>query len=512
MHTWIRKHWDEQPLTIILGLAILFRIIAVIFARGWGMFDDHFLVIESAQSWVDGFDATRWLPWALENNGPTGHLMLYPGFHFLLFSFLEWIHITDPQAKMFIVRLLHAAFSLITIVYGYKIADKLDGIKSARMTGLLLAILWFMPWMSVRNLVEIVCVPFLILGTWQMIRKENPKYPFRVFLLAGIFFGLAITIRLQTALFIVGASAVLVFQKRWIPLLGMFTGGIMTVFLTLGIIDIILWGYPFAEIFGYIDVNIAQRRDYIIRPWYNYFLVVLVFLVPPVSLFLFFGFLRTWRKYVLLFVPALLFFIFHSWFPNKQERFILPFIPFVVIFGVVGWNQYVKKSAFWIRHRKLLRGCWIFFWVINLLLLPFITVHYSKRARVESMYYLSKYQDIKWLLVADDDGNSQKLPRYYCKQWPNAYNKFLPHENAELMINRISNAPVKKQPRFILFVGDTNLKERVVRMRESFPFIVYETTIEPSFTDKVVHWLNPINQNNRVYIYRDTRFFPDRIE
>ena len=35
----------------------------------------------------------------------------------------------------------------------------------------------------------------------------------------------------------------------------------------------------------------------------------------------------------------MVFFIFHCFYPNKQERFILPFIPFFIIVGLVGWGK-----------------------------------------------------------------------------------------------------------------------------------------------------------------------------
>lgn len=46
----VQKIWNDQPLILILGSAILFRLLAAIFAKGWGMLDDHYLVIESSQS------------------------------------------------------------------------------------------------------------------------------------------------------------------------------------------------------------------------------------------------------------------------------------------------------------------------------------------------------------------------------------------------------------------------------------------------------------------------------
>ena len=89
MITFIKKYWNEQPLMLIMVIGIIFRLLSVVFARGWGMIDDHFLAVESAQSWVDGYDYNSWLPGSPGNTGPTGHNFFYPGLHFLLFLFFK---------------------------------------------------------------------------------------------------------------------------------------------------------------------------------------------------------------------------------------------------------------------------------------------------------------------------------------------------------------------------------------------------------------------------------------
>src|SRR5512142_1016286 len=120
----IKRIWVLHPLTVIMVLAVFFRLLAVIFARGFGMIDDHFLVIESAQSWVDGYDYNDWLPGSPHNTGPTGHNLFFPGMHFALFTFFRWIGLDDPQVKMLIVRFINAAWSLVTVWFGYKITEK----------------------------------------------------------------------------------------------------------------------------------------------------------------------------------------------------------------------------------------------------------------------------------------------------------------------------------------------------------------------------------------------------
>lgn len=509
MTALIRKYWNSQPLLLIMMSAIVFRILAVIFARGFGMIDDHFLAVESAQSWVDGYDYNSWLPGSPGNSGPTGHNFFYPGLHFLLFSFFKFIHLNDPQMKMFFVRLINASWSLITVYFGYKITEKLSDKRSARLVGLLLALLWFMPWISVRDLVEMSCIPLLVLSVWFIVSRDQPGQTSAYFL-SGLFLGLAFDLRPQTILFSFGLILVVLFERKWKETITLVLGTLIPVVLIQGTVDYFIWGKPFAELIGYVKGNIRSAQDYITLPWYNYFLVIFGILIPPVSLMLFFGFLRTWKKYLLIFIPVAVFFIFHSYFPNKQERFILPILPFIIITGMIGWNEFVDRSRFWMNHKGLLSGFWIFFWVFNLALLIPVTVVYSKRERVEAMVYLSKYKEIKYLLVADADNNPELFPRFYLGQWPGIYDTFIGNENSMTMIERISREPVKKHPRFILFTGSKLKPETIIQARKSFPFLVYETTIEPGLIDKVMHWLNPVNKSRYAFIYRNKALIPEK--
>jgi 4-amino-4-deoxy-L-arabinose transferase-like glycosyltransferase len=504
--------WDEQPLTVILSLAIFFRLLAAIFAKGWGMLDDHFLVIEAPQSWIFGEDYNSWLPGSKENTGPTGHNFFYPGFHYLLFSLMKWLHFNDPQAKMLVVRILHAAFSLITVWYGYKTTETLAGKKPARLAGILLAIYYFMPWVSVRNLVESVCIPFLMLAFWQMIKASAGTNRFRQWFLGGIFFGLSMDIRYQSVLFPAGVSLLLIFTGKWRETAGIITGILCSFLAVQTLIDLFIWGYPFAEFIGYIRVNISDRYSYINLPWYNYFLTVGGILIPPISLFLLYGFLRGWKNHLLIFIPAALFFAFHSFFPNKQERFILPFIPFFIILGVTGYYQYIVTAGFWKRQATLLRGCWIFFWVANIILLAGLTFMYSKRARVESMYYLSKYPYLKTIIMEDENGNVPMPPLFYTGKWP-AYPKVHPPDTSVYQrVDFIAGLPKLYHPQFFLFTGDRNLAGRIRQARKGFPFLVYETTIQPGFIDRLMHRLNPVNKADNIYIYRNSEFYRNKIE
>ena len=81
--------------------------------------------------------------------------------------------------------------------------------------------------------------------------------------------------------------------------------------------------------------------------------MVLGLLIPPFSLAWVFGTAREARRLALLVLPPLAFFLFHSAFPNKQERFILPAVPFIVTAGSIGWHAFTEGSGFWQRWGRL---------------------------------------------------------------------------------------------------------------------------------------------------------------
>ncbi len=502
----IRLRWEENPLPLILWMAIFARLVSVIFAKGWGMLDDHFLVIEVAQSWADGGDVSLWLPWTAGNEGPTGHSFFYAGLHYLLFSFLNLIGFDSPQWRMFVVRLIHGAFSLITVYLGYKIANQLSDKKTARLTGLLLAVSWFMPWLSVRNLVEVVATPFLMIGTWMILKSEEKKNLWRTFLLAGFIVGIAFSVRFQTIIYGGGMGLALLFYKKFKEGIVFGAGYFVAVILIQGGIDFIVWQQPFAELTEYVRYNLENAYNYITGGWYNYLLLLLGVMIPPVSIFLLIGFFVNWRKHLLVFLPTFLFLAFHSYFPNKQERFIFTIVPFIIILGMVGWNFILNNSGFWKKNLKLNTGIWIFFWTLNIILLVPVSTMYSKRARVEAMTHLSHYKNITSIIIENiNETGVDIVPKFYSAQWPKVY-ELTKSKPAGLLPDFTINPEL--EPRFVLFYREDNLDARVAETKKIIPGLVPETIALPSFVDRVMHWLNPNNKNETIYIYRNTKFFP----
>jgi len=506
----ISPYYEQHPFKTILFAGLLIRLLAVVFAKGFGWIDDQFLIIEIAQSWVDGTDYYGWLPDDNGVNQPQGFSFFYVGLNYLIFKFLEFIRVTDAQSKMYVIRLLHAIWSLLIISGGYKIAKKLGNDKSARLTGWLLALLWFFPFLSVRNLVEYVSIPLLILGVQKIITDPGRKRLI-YWLWIGILFGLAFNIRYQTMLFTGGVGLVLLFQRKWIETFLIATGILLTIVAFQGVIDYLVWDEAFIQLQGYVNYNIHHATEYLTAPWYFYLMVILGLLVPPVSFYLAIGFFKSWKKIIIFFIPTLIFIIFHSIFPNKQERFIITILPFIIIGGIIGWHQIIQH----IENKPMLfrwhRASWIFFWIINLILLIPVSTMYSKKARVEAMVYLSQYDDLKYFLV--DDVNKSILrapPVFYLENWAH-YTAVMEYDDLDAFKDQPKWKNPAKQPGFILFMESKNIESRVAFMSSVFPGLTFETLIEPGIMDRVLHWLNPINDNQNIIIYRNTTIYPNKL-
>jgi hypothetical protein len=492
LNAGIGKYIEKHPLASLMIIAIIFRAFAVIFAKGFGMHDDHFCVIEIAQKWLDG--SKDWL-----GKGANLRSLFYPGLHFLLFSGLERIGIFDPQVKMYIVRALHAAFSLLTIFFGYKTVRMTSNAKDAWLAGLLLAVLWPMPFMSVRNLIEFVCIPPLMAGFYFIYKQDNSRRNYIVFL-SGICFAFAFAIRFQT-LVMAGTLVIILFASKKIKTATVFCAAfLISAFLFVGIPDWIWHGVPFSSLWYYVTFNSSHGDAYTTGPFILYLGLVAGVLIPPTSLLLLYGVCRTWKKYALMFWPMLVFFLLHSIFPNKQERFIMPVIPVIIMLAVMGWNDFAASSSFWKNHKKLYSGLWCWFWVFNSLLLILATFTYSKKSRVETLSYLYNTSDVKGIIVETKDATAPMMPMFYLghKKIP-VYN-MTSRMTVDSLKSTITNGPL---PNYVIFLTQKNLDARVEKMDSVITKIRYVNTVKPSIADQLLYVLNPKhNVNQTSYIYK----------
>ncbi|HEX2617092.1 MAG TPA: hypothetical protein VHL57_06080, partial [Flavobacteriales bacterium] len=266
-----------------------------------------------------------------------------------------------------------------------------------------------------------------------------------------------------------------------------------------GGIDLFIWGRPFVEMGEYLRYNMANPTTYFDQPWYNYLLVLAGVLIPPFSLAILFGYVRRPRPLV-LWLPVLTFLFFHSIFPNKQERFILPMVPLFFVLGYTSWEAWRAGSTWWMKRARLWRGVLVWTWCVNVLLLVPLCFSYSKRERVMAMVKLRAVH-IHTLLVEDTiEQDPPMAPLFYLGQWG-----FTQGGYTDLMLKPESLVPPRTAGDgavVVLFIGQEKLAERLANMERALGPMQLVGCAEPGLLDRTVHWLNPVNRNAVITIFR----------
>lgn len=492
----LRALWRERPLVVIVALAAGLRLAAALLSRGFAFHDDHFEVVEIAQRWLDG--QRDWL-----GRADSYRSLVYPGLHWLLFRGLRGLGLDDPQGEMLVVRLLHAAWSMVTVVYGTRIAARLGGPDRARVAGLLLAAFWLAPFAAVHDLVEVVCQPPLVLAVWCLVRRGEEGPRGRDALVAGLWLGLAFTLRFQTLIVPAALGLVLLAQRRARAALLLGLGALLAAAALQGGSDWLGYGRPFSSLRAYLAYNgdPANVRRFPNGPWYQYLLTLLGVLVPPASAFLLAGALRSARRLPLLSAPVLLFVAAHSLYPGKQERFLLPVLPLLLVLCALGACALAEESPAWRRRPWLARGLWAWFWAANVLLLGLYTAHYSKRSRVEPLGFLRARGDARAVLVETVEPEGAFVPRFYLGSGTPVY--ALPATRSVAELRAELSAPGAPAPTYAVLTGERDLSARLERLRPICPRLAPLARFEPDLVDRLLHRLNPRHNVNLVAeVYR----------
>jgi len=485
--------WEERPLFLILFLAIFFRAIAVIFAGGYGYHDDHFLVIRPAQGWVEGLQLDN----LIVNNpdaNTSGRSLLYPFIIYLFFSFFELIGLDDPLDKMGFLRLIHAAYSLFTIVIGYRIATVLGTKEDAKKIALILAVFWMFPQIAVRNLVEAVPIPLMLLASLFIIKDIQARKNTINIWYAGILLGICFSLRYQTLFFTGGIGLGLLILKKWKASVYLSISVIVVISVLHGIGDYWACGAPFCKVLYYINYNIGNATSYFSEPWYYYLLLLALVFFPPVGLFLMTGFFRAWKVDVILWLGTISFFVFHSLFPNKQERFIFTIMPLIVILGYLGWQQLINNSNFWKKNKGVLKWSWIVFWVLNTPMVFLYSAYYNKKARIEGMVYLKQKSDLKNFVMIDKSRPGIKdAPLFYLeKEVP--YLRVTNKETDQFVWEKLQEYPDSLYPNYLIILQKQGefLDKKENDAKAFFPDISYLTTTKMGIVDMI---RNKVNKN-----------------
>jgi hypothetical protein len=481
---------------MLAGLAV--RILAVIFSGGYGFHDDHFETSELAWKWQDGIPFT----W----DGSPVHMfsLLYPGLHYLIFSVCHLLGIHRPEDMMLVVRAVHAAASMGAIYYAWKLSFRLgNDHTTANLVALLIALGWVFPYLSVRSLREVFCIPFLLAGCYHAVAAIQTK---KNILLTAFCFILAYDIRMQTIFIPFAIGTWWLFHRathKQALLFGfVFVAG---VFLTQGLFDWIHYGNPLASSLAYIRYNAdpAHISRFPQGPWYKYIGTFAGLSLGIPALFLFPGFVFSYRispAVKMILSGFLLFFIFHSLYHNKQERFIIPILPLFILLGIHGIKPFMHtlRETAWLNPALQFSVIWLL--VLNTTALAVLTCSFSKKARVSSMIWLREQHDVT-NIVMEGNGATPPPPLFYLQKHLTWYVQQASDLTEKLMaaIRKGDQPP----PDYVIMAGSMDLQKREMQMRKVFPGLHLVHRSDPGFVDDLAWRLNPkFNPNEAWYIYK----------
>lgn len=471
--------------TIIL-IGLVLRLLAAVFSQGYAMHDDHFVIEDGPMQWFLP-DHGGWFHRA----EPPGHSVVYPSILYGILVSCQHLGINEPQSQMLVIRLLHALFATLAIPLAAAITRSISSERSALMAALLVAVFWPLPFLSVRNLIEMMCIPPLLAGVLFVVQRKTAWH----LIIAAFCFALAFMFRYHTAIIPGTMVIVLAAQRAWKPALALAVLCLLAVGLTQGLIDLAVWGSFLAAPIAYVKSNFQGMNSYTSGPWYQYVLLLIGLLIPPTSIMLLWtvGRTRNSRLRYEVVIPILVFVVAHSCIANKQERFLLPIVPLLLMTVAIAWTE--RPNA---RTTRWTRAAWAWFWVGNTMLLTVFTFAYSKRSRVESLTLVSHLDNVQRVAVVTEDGVF--VPTFYL--YPRVPVLVVSTDTTSSTWGDLATF----HPSHVVFYDHASLNDMKARVEAVTRSHVHDVAdLHPGILDATLHFLNPAGNKNEVATVSEVR-------
>ena len=202
----------------------------------------------------------------------------------------------------------------------------------------------------------------------------------------------------------------------------------------------------------------------------------------------------------MLIFSFLLFFLFHSLYHNKQERFIIPVLPLFILLGIHGCKQFMAERHDQVWLKRSVQFVILWFLVLNTVALAVLTCSYSKKARVESMIWLRGQKDVTNIIM-EGNGIPPPPPLFYLQQHLIWYT-FSASDSTDKLLAEIRKGD-RPAPDYVIMTSSKDMEKRLARLQTVFPGLQFQKEIKPGFVDNLARRLNPrFNPNEAWYIYK----------
>ena len=497
----MRTFLKNNPMAAVLLTAGLIRLVAVIWSHGFIHSDDHFDTISVAWDWLHGglWGDDGFLRWKAKPADTIGRFPLYTLFLLAQMKIAQALGCSSLNSIMYFVRFVHGLISLLPVWALYRVTSIVTGSRRwAIAAGLVAGFHFALPFLGVRNLIEVVGGSLWITALWMIYRYSRNRGTECLYL-AALFTGLAWMVRFQLAFAILPIPLLLWWESGRFRAAVHYSLGVAAMLLLSGVIDLYLLGRFAGSTITNLTMNAGLGALYNTVPAL-YVALLVVFLIPPLSGVALWmaGRPSFFRQHKLLVVSSALFVLAHMSHPNQQERFIFPIIPAFLLIGLLAVWQYSRdkgKAFLTARWFRWLAGIAL---VLNLALLVFLTPAYGHRGMIEPMIWFEENAPTARVLYlqpgvkrwAPSEYGGAELTAFYAKSWDDP--------------DWLAASPTQNLDYYLVYPKrEEDLPSYLDSLRSRFGAVAEVRRFAPSMYDELLHRMNPShNDHYAAYLYR----------
>ncbi len=250
-------------------------------------------------------------------------------------------------AYLLAIKLLLSTASLVVVLTGYHWVRRIAGETAALVAAFATALWYQLAIYASHPLSEVLATDFLLPGLYLQCFSDGR----RTRLIAGaLLASTAACARIQLLPIVVLST--LLFCSDWRPrTLGYLAAAVMAPLCLSGLVDWLTWGHPFQSVWKYVLVNLTVSKRYGVDPWWWY----LRDLAIRLNILLLAATLSVRRLPRMALIVAATVALF-SFIPHKEERFLYPVWPLIVIMGSLGLYSLLQWQR--LRDAVRLRAGW----------------------------------------------------------------------------------------------------------------------------------------------------------
>ncbi len=331
--TWDRREWGWLLAAVLLAGAAV-RTHQALTDDGMHWPDEVYQSLEPAHRAVYGYGMQAW-----EMIQGARHWAL-PGLVAALLWMAKLFGLTAPREYLTVVRLAFCGLGVGTAAATWLLARRHGATRaSATFAASALALGSVPLYLGPRAMSDTACALPLTLGLALALPREAPRLQR---LLGCSLLGVAVMLRLQSAVFCIAVLAVLLVRRRRQEALE--CAAVFLVWAALfGAVDWLTWGLPFQSAWVYFRFNVLEGKiGNFGRQPFPFYALRLVTALGPLAVALVALAAVAARRTATLFVSAGVLLLIYSSITHKELRFIYPLLPLWAAGAAVGLDAVAR--------------------------------------------------------------------------------------------------------------------------------------------------------------------------